>query len=207
MADARPVCGIDAWPAVGLTLGEIIARLVGPDGWDLLTAIVGDRPPPGKSSPTSLPLVADIIEQWSNDPNIVAALRACLPLLDEWNAKRVTVKGRRGGALEPAVDLPPPATGWRVVIHSLIRSVIFEPGSGGTKLIYDVLFFPATMAAARREPGYYATIREIAAQSFPDGVDRVRPAVVVQTIADELKRRNQPAPSRDTILRAVRHRK
>jgi hypothetical protein len=203
----------DALPPEGRTLGEIIERLISREAWDFLTEMVGDRHV--SSAPRQL--------QWFHIPPAVplkpgglheSAVRACLPLLEQWNSGAWIARGRRGSPMEPPVEIPPPATGYKLAVGSLRRSVIFEPGSNYYKRIYDVRFYsPATLTPAppllvkRDEPAHYRHIRAMADLAFPDGWHHLRQAVVLKGTADQFQKRGEPVPNRDTMQRALGYRK
>jgi hypothetical protein len=211
-------------PPEGRALGEIIERLISREAWDFLTEMVGDRhvssalrqlqwfhiPPAGPLKPGGLH---------------ESAVCACLPLLEQWNSGAWIAKGRRGSPMEPLVEIPPPATGYKLAVGSLRRSVIFEPGSNYYKRIYDVRFYsPATLTPAppllvkhdgpievvewRDDgPAHYRYIRAMADLAFPNGWRHRRQAVVLKGVADQFQKRREPIPERQMLLRALGYRK
>jgi hypothetical protein len=129
-------------PQEGRSLGEIVECMVSREIWDYLTVMVGDRP--GSQRQLMHFYITPKVLAHLGDRSLANATRACLPILDQWNSGVWIAKGRRGSPVEPLVEIPPPVIGYQLIIKSLARSTMIEPG-GDSKLIYDLRFYsPAT---------------------------------------------------------------
>jgi hypothetical protein len=204
MAPAARVFTDKSLPPEGRTLGEIVERIVSREAWDYLTVMVGDRHPPGGGSRQLVyfKIAPQALTRLNPDDMRSNAIRACLPLLDRWNSGVWIAKGRRGGPLEPPVEIPPPATGYQLVVGSLTRSVIFEPRSNYYKRIYDLRFYPA-MPAPKPLPAHYREIRAMADIAFPEGwIDR-RQVEVLHGVGQQFVKLKKPVPERQMMLRAL----
>jgi hypothetical protein len=178
MAKAAQPLALLSWPAEGRTLGEIIELLVGPDAWLLLTGYTGDRMPrAGEAYLPSLIYLTPDVATWPDAANhrpYVEAIEACLQLLDRWNAGALIAKGRRGGRLEPHVEIVPPGTNpdWQVAIRSLTRSTICDPDR--PQDIFDVRFMPPATPQPKQlktKPWIIAAVeRRRAADDLPDTI-------------------------------------
>jgi hypothetical protein len=212
-------------PPEGRALGEIVGRMVSREAWDFLTIMVGDRP--AGRGPRQLRLfhiTPNVARAYLETDGLCAnACRACLPILDRWNSGAWIAKGRRGSPIESPVEIPPPATGYQLIVESLMRSVILEPGTGrgiGRKLICDLHFYsPATQAPKlpllvkhdgpievieRRdnEPAHYAYIRELAEKAFPGKWRRLQHSRVIAAVQGLQSEAKEPVSDRDMISRA-----
>jgi len=139
MATAKPSFTDEPLPPEGRTLGEIVERMISREAWDFLTETVGDRP--GSRQHITCQIAPRMLARLPPDHMWACAIRACLPIFDRWNSGVWIVKGRRGSPIEPPIEIPPPATGYDPIIKSFVRSTMIEPGSGGSKLIYDLRFY------------------------------------------------------------------
>jgi hypothetical protein len=225
MAQADRLFTDEPLPPEGRTLGEIVKRVVSREAWDFLTDMVGDQPSEHSRQLQWFRITPKALVHLPPDGLYANAVRACLPIVDRWNCGAWIAKGRRGGLIEPPVGIPPPATGYQLVVGSLARSVIFEPGSNYYKRIYDLRFYsPATLTPEppllvrhdgpieiieRRdnEPAHYQHIREVADLAFPRGWRHLRQVVVLKGVADQLEKLNEPVPERQMLLRALGYRK
>ena len=155
MAEAKQKLSLSSWPPEGRTLGEIVEQMVGPSMWHLLLEITGERPA-HFNSVHRIPLIADpynrlgIAVAPTDAEPYIAAVRACLPLIDFWNAHLIA-KGRRKDPLSAPIEIVPPCTGWQVAITSLERSIIMDPAADGWpgSRIYDLRFFSAESATTK----------------------------------------------------------
>src|SRR5262249_10869034 len=114
---------------------------------------------------------------------------------------------------------------YQLVVGSLVRSVIFEPGSNYYKRIYDLCFYstatvtpeppllvkhdgPIEIIERRHnEPAHYRRIRAMADLAFPDGWRPLRPAEVVKRFASQFQNRPERVRERQMLLRALGYRK
>jgi hypothetical protein len=128
-------------PPEGLTLGEIVERMISREAWDFITVMLGDRPNGHPRQLAYFKITPEALTYLEPDSLGADATRACLPILDWWNSGAWIAKGRRGSPIEPAVEIPPPATGYQLIVKSLARSTMIEPGSDRKKLIYDLRFY------------------------------------------------------------------
>jgi len=223
MATADPKFTLSQLPAEGCTLGDIVRRSVGRKAWAFLLEMVGDQSRPSVRqlqwfyiTPRALVL------RYESDGVLARATRKCLPIVERWNAGAWIAKGRRGSPIEPPVEIPPPATGYELVIRSLTHSMMIEPGDR-KKMIYDLRFYsPATLAPAPPPPllvkhdgpievtenrrGEQADmLRKIAAEECGEDWRSIRPkSRVVNAV---LNRKDWDSNKRDTVLRALSWRK
>jgi hypothetical protein len=214
MAIADVPSSIADLPAEGRTLGELIELLISPEAWILLTTRTGDRPPPpaaGRGERQLLPvyLSRERLDRFADkNDEYAVAVRACLPLLDAWNADRLIAKGRRGSPIAPSEEIPPPRIRWTMVIESLTRSTLRDPGNRLGK-IYDLHFYPKQDVTSQRlhaEPPEYANLRHAASEAFPSGWQGLRPGIVIDAAGKKLPQ-GYPVPKRDVWLRALGFRK
>ena len=138
MAEATQQLSLQHWPAKRRTLGEILKSLVGSEHWAAL--VEHSRHYPG------VPLGLKASAELHFDPRWWAAMQACSPLLDAWNAGDLTAYGRRRDPLLPPVEIAPPAIGWTLLVRDFPQSTIADPASTreNPTCIYDLQF-------ARRE--------------------------------------------------------
>jgi hypothetical protein len=129
--------------------------------------------------------------------------------------------GRRGSPVAPLEEIPPPRTGWTMVIHSLIYSRIIDPGNDRGKLIYDLRFYSPTpkppllvkhdgpieiIERNDNEPAHYRRIRAMADLAFPNGWQHERQNKVFDETAKQFKKHGEQPHSPDTMRRALGYR-
>jgi hypothetical protein len=128
-------------PPEGRTLGEIVERMISREAWDFITVMLGDRASGHWRQLVYFKITPEALTYLEPDSLGADATRACLPILDWWNSGAWIAKGRRGSPIESPVEIPPPATGYQLIVKSLARSIMIEPGSDRKKLIYDLRFY------------------------------------------------------------------
>ena len=116
------------------SFGELIKRLVGAEHWSALLEHSHHYP--------GVPLGLETSTELYFDPRWWAAMQACSPLLDAWNADDLIAEGRCRDPLAPHQKIAAPRVGWTLVVYDFERSTISDPTAtrDNPAKIYDLHF-------------------------------------------------------------------
>lgn len=125
---------IGTLPSEGRALSELVLDIAGREHYRQLEMMQTTGP---------VPLFIDG-PFWHFDDRWAAAIRACRPLLEDWNAGKWRCEGRRGDPLAAPREIAPPRVGWTLEVWSFRHAIIVDPGNRAGS-IYDIRFMPVTI--------------------------------------------------------------